>query len=48
MVNKGSPYSWAVQYGTTGDGREVTVFPRMFNTIITIGPVGQPFFDDEW
>lgn len=39
---------YAITTGLTGDGREVVVSRRMFNTIITIGPAGSDWFDDQW
>lgn len=39
---------WALAYGLTGDGREVVVQRRFFNTIITIGPSGAEWFEDQW
>jgi hypothetical protein len=39
---------WAIAYGLTGDGREVVVTPRFYNTIMTIGPVGADWFEDSW
>jgi len=30
------------------DGRELAVIPRIYNTIITIGPAGSGFYDDHW
>ena len=32
----------------TGDGREVSVTPRIYNTIVTIGPIGAPIYDEHW
>lgn len=32
----------------TSNGKIVTVYPRMFNTIITIGDIGSLFYDDQW
>lgn len=29
-------------------GREVSVTPRLYNTIISIGPRGEQFIDDHW
>jgi hypothetical protein len=30
------------------DGRELTIIIRAFNTILTIGPAGEHWFDDQW
>jgi len=30
------------------DGREATVYRRLFNTIITVGPQGELTYDDQW
>jgi hypothetical protein len=30
------------------DGRELCVIPRIYNTIITIGPPDSYFYDDCW
>jgi hypothetical protein len=38
----------ALVAGLTADGREVVVTPRMFNTIITIGPRGSLWLQDQW
>jgi hypothetical protein len=39
---------YAVVAGLTADGREVVVTPRMFNTIVTIGPAGAQWIEDQW
>jgi hypothetical protein len=39
---------FAIAYGEVGDGREVVVQRRMYNTIMTIGPVGASWFSDSW
>jgi hypothetical protein len=39
---------FAVAYGLTGNGREVVVMRRMFNTLLTIGPVGADWYTDGW
>lgn len=38
----------AVAYGDVGDGREVVVYVRMFNTIIVIGRKGVMDFHQHW
>jgi hypothetical protein len=38
----------ALVAGLTADGREVVVTPRMFNSIVTIGPAGAPWIEDQW
>lgn len=35
-------------YALTGDGRECVVQQRMYNVILTIGPVGMHWFSDSW
>jgi len=30
------------------DGREVCVIPRIYNTVVTVGPAGSPCYDDSW
>lgn len=30
------------------DGREATIYVRMFNTIICVGKVGDCFYEDSW
>jgi len=30
------------------DGRIIMVYPRMYNTILTIGPVNMPIYDQHW
>jgi len=30
------------------DGRELVVIPRIYNTILTIGPAGRGWYDDCW
>jgi len=31
-----------------GDGREIYVQQRWYNTILVIGPKGGPFYDTHW
>ncbi len=38
----------ATAAGYTADGREVVVYRRMYNAIITIGPAGSDAFDQHW
>jgi len=38
----------ALRYRVLPDGRELCVIVRMFNTILTIGPAGERWFDDQW
>lgn len=37
-----------IAYGVTSDGREVCVVQRIFNVIITLGPIGAMWFDSQW
>lgn len=37
-----------IQIKVTPDGREVCVQPRMFNSIITIGRVGDMTLEGQW
>ena len=30
------------------DGRGIWVVQRLFNSIIAVGPIGEPFYDDHW
>lgn len=39
---------FAVAYGLTTAGDEVVVMRRMYNTVMTIGPAGEPWFRDQW
>lgn len=38
----------AVAVGLVGDGREVVVYPRLYNSIVAIGRVGNSWIDDFW
>lgn len=30
------------------DGREIAVYPRIFNTLLIVGPLCGWFYDDSW
>jgi len=38
----------AIAGRTLPDGREVCVIPRIYNTILTIGPASKGYYDDHW
>lgn len=41
------PYN-VIAYGLTDDGREIVILLRWFNTLLTIGPVGDCGYADGW
>lgn len=44
MIRENAAYQRAL-----GDGREIVVYPRIYNSILVIGPQNDPvFYDTHW
>lgn len=41
-------YEGAIYTRELGDGRIIVVYPRMYNSILTIGPVNSPCYNEHW